>query len=236
MTPGLRVAAAYATQLFVIVGVATLAVWLVRLTRPGARLLYWRAVGAICLALPLLSFQISVPGEFSVEFGKAALIGPAGDPAVPYIVNAGAAAAWVWGAGVMVCLARLAAGALHLFRLRRRSTPAALDAGIDSLRGDLAPHAEFRWSPDVRQPVTFGLRRPVILLPHSFAQLDADARHAVACHELLHVARRDWIWIVVEEHARAIGWFHPAVWWVVERIQLAREQLIDSLVVTRAVS
>ena len=47
MTPGLRVLAVYSAQLFVIVGVATLALWLFRLTRPAARLLYWRAVGAI---------------------------------------------------------------------------------------------------------------------------------------------------------------------------------------------
>lgn len=233
MTPGLRVVAVYSAQLFAIVGVATLALWLLRLTPPAARLLYWRAVGAIGLALPLLPFQIAVPREISVEFGHATLVGAVAEHVVPNIVNAGVVVAWVWGAGVMVCLARLAAGAERLRSVRRRSTPAALGAEIDALRTDLAPKAQFRWSSDVRQPATFGLRRPVILLPHSFAQLNAAARHAVACHELLHVARHDWIWIVVEEHVRAIGWFHPAVWWVVERMQLAREQLIDSLVVTR---
>jgi TonB family protein len=58
----------------------------------------------------------------------------------------------------------------------------------------------------------------------------------VVRHELLHVARRDWIWIVIEEHARALFWFHPAVWWLVEQVQLAREQVIDQLVVSGAAS
>jgi beta-lactamase regulating signal transducer with metallopeptidase domain len=49
----------------------------------------------------------------------------------------------------------------------------------------------------------------------------------------LHVARRDWSWIVVEEVARALFWFHPAVWWLVERIQESREQLVDRLVIAR---
>lgn len=233
MTPELRALAAYSAQLFVVVGMATLALWLFRLTRPAARLLYWRAVGATCLALPLLAFRVAGPEEVSVEFGHATLVALAGEPAVSIVVNAGAAAAWIWFAGVIVYSARLAAGALRLRRVRCRSTPAALDAAIDALRMGLAPHAEFRWSSDVRQPATFGLRRPVILLPHAFATLHADARHAVACHELLHVARHDWVWIVVEEHVRAICWFHPAVWWLVERMQLAREQLVDHLVVTR---
>jgi TonB family protein len=52
----------------------------------------------------------------------------------------------------------------------------------------------------------------------------------------LHVARRDWLWIVLEEHLRVMFWFHPAVWWMVEQIQLAREHVIDHLVVSSAVS
>ena len=63
--------------------------------------------------------------------------------------------------------------------------------------------------------------------------MDPKAQCTVACHELLHVARRDWSWIVVEEVARALFWFHPAVWWLVERIQASREQLVDRLVIAR---
>jgi TonB family protein len=38
---------------------------------------------------------------------------------------------------------------------------------------------------------------------------------------------------VVEEAARALFWFHPAVWWLVERIQQSREELVDRLVIAR---
>jgi len=70
-------------------------------------------------------------------------------------------------------------------------------------------------------------------LPEGFFAMDPSAQRAVACHELLHVARRDWPWILVEEVARALFWFHPAVWWLVERIQESREQLVDRLVIAR---
>jgi len=104
---------------------------------------------------------------------------------------------------------------------------------VDALRIAFAPGAEFRWSSSVPQPVTFGLRRPVILLPAAFDALAPDAQRAIALHELLHVKRRDWPWIVFEEHIRALFWFHPAVWWLVDQIQLAREQVIDELVVAQ---
>ncbi len=81
--------------------------------------------------------------------------------------------------------------------------------------------------------VVWGLRHPVILLPEGFFAMDSKAQRTVACHELLHVARRDWSWILVEEVARALFWFHPAVWLLVERIQESREQLVDRLVIAR---
>ena len=51
------------------------------------------------------------------------------------------------------------------------------------------------------------------------------------CHELLHVQRRDWAWVLAEEAIRSVFWFHPAVWWVVARVQLAREEAVDHLAV-----
>src|SRR4029077_8229833 len=42
----------------------------------------------------------------------------------------------------------------------------------------------------------------------------------------------DWRWIVGEELARAVFWFHPAVWWLLDRIESSREQLVDRLVMT----
>jgi TonB family protein len=97
----------------------------------------------------------------------------------------------------------------------------------------MAPQAEVRLSCEIAQPAGFGLRHPVVLLPEGFFAMDPQAQRTVACHELLHVARRDWSWIVVEEMARALFWFHPAVWWLVERIQESREQLVDRLVIAR---
>jgi TonB family protein len=75
--------------------------------------------------------------------------------------------------------------------------------------------------------VTFGMRWPVVLLPTRLLDQPPDVQRAVLCHELVHVERRDWAWVLVEEVVRAVFWFHPAIWWVVSRVQLAREEVVD---------
>jgi TonB family protein len=106
-----------------------------------------------------------------------------------------------------------------------------LSPRLDLLRATIAPHAEFRVSPSLRGPVTFGLLRPVVVLPSRFAELPADIQEAIACHELLHVRRCDWIVSVAEQVVRAALWFHPAIWWLIGQAQLAREQTVDGEVV-----
>jgi D-alanyl-D-alanine endopeptidase (penicillin-binding protein 7) len=45
------------------------------------------------------------------------------------------------------------------------------------------------------------------------------------------VRRKDWAFHVTEEIIRALLWFHPAVWWLISEIRLAREQVVARMVV-----
>jgi TonB family protein len=236
MHPAALALVTYSAQILLVVSAATVAATLLsRRTVPAVRLAYWRGVGVLCLLLPLLAPPQREAIVLSVAFVSVsiadtqAMIVPA-----PPGMNVGVL--WIWGAGVCLGLARLLAAAWGLRQRRSRSTSATLGAEIEALRTSLAPRAEFRWSQALEQPATFGIRRPVILLPLRFSELSTEAQCSVAHHELLHVARRDWLWIVLEEHLRVLFWFHPAVWWLVEQVQLAREHVIDRLVVASAVS
>jgi TonB family protein len=82
-------------------------------------------------------------------------------------------------------------------------------------------------SSTISGPATYGWIRPSILLPSNLFGLPEELQQAVACHELVHVLRRDWLFVLVEEWVRAMFWFHPAVWFLLSRIQLAREQVVD---------
>jgi TonB family protein len=45
------------------------------------------------------------------------------------------------------------------------------------------------------------------------------------------VRRHDWAWVVAEELVKAVLWFHPAVLWLISRVRLAREEVVDELTV-----
>ena len=110
-------------------------------------------------------------------------------------------------------------------------------ANTGAIRSPLEPasswsvEADLRISADLASPVTFGARRPVVLLPARFPEFDAHMQEAILCHEIMHVRRRDWLFTVVEELVRAVFWFHPAIWWLLGEIGLAREQAVDRQVV-----
>ncbi|HLI34144.1 MAG TPA: M56 family metallopeptidase, partial [Terriglobia bacterium] len=115
---------------------------------------------------------------------------------------------------------------------RRRAHPLGEFTGpIQEVLGQVSAHPGFYVSDDLESPATFGLRKPAILLPERFFALPPSMQKAIACHELLHVARRDWAWNIAEEFILALLWFHPAVWWVVRNIRLSREQAVDAEVV-----
>jgi len=84
-----------------------------------------------------------------------------------------------------------------------------------------------RLSTRINGPATFGVLRPVILVTPGVLALDESIQEAIVCHELLHVRRRDWLDQVMEEVLVVLFWFHPAVRWLIGRIQLTREQVVD---------
>jgi TonB family protein len=102
---------------------------------------------------------------------------------------------------------------------------------LSDLRERFGLDADLYLSSELDGAVSFGVRNPAVLLPDTFAAMDPPAQRAVLCHELLHVRRRDWAFALAEEVVRSLLWFHPAVWWVVERVQLAREQVVDREVI-----
>jgi TonB family protein len=71
----------------------------------------------------------------------------------------------------------------------------------------------------------------VVLLPDSLRAHALHVQRAVLSHELIHVQRRDWLWLVAEEMVRAVFWFHPGVWSLISRVQLAREEVVDEIAI-----
>ena len=188
----------------------------------------WRATGLLCLALPFARV-VPLPSPINVTFGQVdAVVGlcpqplPPSDWLGPLVAGRRCSRAWRGG-----CFA-WASASFGCDACAATARPAYLDESAEALRAAVAPRAELRWTSHLAQPVAFGLRRPLVLLPRSLATLSIEARQAVLCHELLHVARHDWPWIVAEDLVRAVMWFHPGVWWLLDQLHVSREQVVDA--------
>lgn len=223
---------AYSLQLLLIVAVGATLPALFRLRSPRARLWYWQALLLCCLALPALESRRTATsvqsGEVTVTTsGMMAATGRTPGTTVPPAV-------WIlWGlAGG--CAARLGWLGLGLIRLRRhraRAVPLDVTPLLREVSSSVGAWPDIYISDDVPGPVTFGAISPVVVFPRRFLLLEESAQRGIACHEFLHVRRRDWLFTITEELLRCALWFHPAVWWILSRIQLAREQAVDHAVV-----
>jgi TonB family protein len=245
----------YSFQIGLVVGLAGFVPSLLRLRWAGAKLIFWQILLAACLLLPLVRpWRREVIAAVGVPVTTSVTIAGPARPAARTTLPRSEMALLLLAAGTLVRLGWLGVGFWRLGRYRRNAQ--RLGRAVDWAQGpaggletrrrlETCPTSyagrsvtcptgcSMYLSDEVASPVTFGWRRPVILLPACFPELDGRIQDAILCHELLHVERRDWLFTISEEVVRGIFWFHPAIWWLLGEIQLAREQAVDSLAIER---
>ena len=217
----------YSMQVGMLVGLAAFIPNLLRLRLPSARLAFWQILLVTCLLLPQVRpwKQDLIAGD--VQFTTTLVAVQTSQPATFHMPWEQVGIAVLVG-GALCRFGWLGAGFWKLRRLRRHSRPVR---GVHLTHAVRGVHPALLVSDEISSPVTFGFRRPVILLPARFPELERPIQDAILAHELLHVERRDWLITVGEEVVRAIFWFHPAIWWLLGEIQLAREQAVDRAVI-----
>lgn len=233
MTPLLADLASWWLQSGLLLGAALLVPAAVRLRDPAARLRIAQAALLAAFALPFVQPPRPADGaggaSIRTAFSLVVPVEPGTTAGAPSLETAVLAAL---SAGALLRLGWLGAGLLSLRALRRRARPLApVPASVVSAEERTGACAELLVSSEVASPVAIGWRRPAVILPERFAALGASEQEAVACHELLHVKRRDSRAVLLEELARALLWSQPAAWGLLSGISLAREQAIDGDVV-----
>ncbi|MBA3297978.1 MAG: M56 family metallopeptidase, partial [Acidobacteria bacterium] len=223
---------AYAVQVAVIAAVAASAFRLLGLRSPRARHASWRAVLLLGILLPVLqpwsvTTTIVTGASLFIDMGPLPTpVHPA--PLVTLVETLRAnALLLVLATG---CAARLVWIGLGIMRLRRRRKSCSPDEECltsQEVQQALGTHARVQYVDDLEQPATFGIFSPVVLLPARLRDLNPFVERAVPVHELLHVRRRDWAWMVGEELVRAALWFNPVIWWLIDRVQATREEVVD---------
>ncbi len=236
---------AFSAHVALVVGAGMALCRLAGLADARGRLAFYRALLGLCLILPLLApLRPATPPSPAPAATWPAVAAPADATTAPNpapvpttatTVSLGAASTWALPvllvAGALARLAWLGLGLVALRRLRCGGRPVGPSPAFARAADRTGATATVYESPSLGLPATYGVWRPVVLVPEGFASWPDGTQHALAAHELLHVRRRDWLHGLGEEFVKACLWFHPAVWWLVDRIHLAREQVVDRQVV-----
>lgn len=143
---------------------------------------------------------------------------------------AGRALLLVYLAGVLLHLLRTAIGLARLAAIARRAqahTAPAWTAALTRLRASLGVARPVRLlvSGEVRSPLSWGVRAPVIVLdPDSAAGALPDA---ILAHELAHIAGRDWPAMLLGRALLALYWWHPLMHLLVRTTECDAEHAAD---------
>jgi len=227
---------AYSAQVALLVSVGAALAALVRVDAAGVRYVYWRALLALCLVLPWLQVRryvlVPIADAAPVAFTSAPslTVGAQAAPVPAAVTDWASLIGWALLAGIVFRVWRVGVGLWRLRRLRQTGTLAPACAIHDEAQELVRARAEIRYVSS-GQPVTFGFRHPIVLLPEMLRGQSEQIQQVVLCHELFHVRRRDWVWVLAEEIIKAALWFHPAVLWLIARVRLAREEVVDELTV-----
>lgn len=227
-----------------------------RKARPQAR--YAVSCGALllCAALPLAG---AVQRLAQAEAGAVASLLPlavAGEAAPralqSVVLDAGRFAGWEAALqerlGLVVLFWSIGAGLLALRMLlglawvRQHSRPGryradpAWQARLDALarRMGIARRVTLGLVDGVAgtfvSPVTAGWWRPVVLVPAALVSgMPPQLLEALLAHELAHVRRCDYLVNLVQSAIEILLFYHPAVWWLSNRIREEREQIADDV-------
>jgi TonB family protein len=147
------------------------------------------------------------------------------------------AAAIVWIVGTSVALVTLFAGALRLSRFATLARPIT-DDGWHRLAADVSRQVDIHrpvcllQATAAQMPMTWGIRRPRVVLPLDAEHWADDRRRAVLAHELAHVRRDDWLVQIAAAVACAVYWFNPLFWLAYRRLRDESEHACDDVVVS----
>ena len=218
----------------------------------------WAAAILALLVLPFLALLL--PAWHSSALGSAAALwSPAhantassNSYAIPSIIIEAIAASpafnklaiavlFVWAPGFSFVFLRLAAGLARLAWVSAHAKPIFDE---DWMRTVFKLSQFHRLARSVRllqcgsslaMPLTWGIFRPVIVLPSDATDWPEDRRRIVLSHELAHIARNDWLLQICAELTRAIYWFHPLVWLAAAQLRQESERACDDSVLNSGV-
>lgn len=120
---------------------------------------------------------------------------------------------WIWLGVAVLCAAYFAI----TYVISRRRFGESLPVEHEGIRRWLAQSplrrpVQVRYTDQIISPLTYGILRPVILLPKSALYLPVERLSCILTHEYTHIRRFDALWKLVLAAVLCLHWFNPLVW------------------------
>ena len=138
----------------------------------------------------------------------------------------------VWLCGMLLCTLRFLFREIHARNALRHAQP--VDSPMAHMlltQSGIRRRVRIRTHKNVRSPLTYGVLRPVIVLPE-VEMADASLRFALL-HELCHIRRCDCLWKHLAALAACVHWFNPCAWLLLTLLDRDLEISCDMQVLRR---
>jgi hypothetical protein len=128
----------------------------------------------------------------------------------------------------MAC--RLLAQVVRIAIISMRSVPipGAWREGISTL--NIPTNVQLKESADISGTLTWGTLRPTILVPYASDHWSASERNLILRHELAHIARGDWMTVLLARWVCILYWPLPGLRSLFRHLSLSAEQACDDRV------
>jgi beta-lactamase regulating signal transducer with metallopeptidase domain len=209
-----------------------------RLRNSGTRFAVWFAALVAIATVPVFGFGLG-----GVLWAHGLI--PAETLARPAVTVPGSWALYLFAAWAAIAgwaLLRVGQGLWHLHVLRKSCVPVnveTLDARVQQTlaRSQTPRRVAFCTSDCVHVPTAIGLLKPAVVVPGWVMQeLSADELNQILLHELAHFRRWDDWTNLAQKIVKALFFFHPAVWWIENKVSLEREMACDDAVLAETAS
>jgi len=142
-----------------------------------------------------------------------------------------------WLIGAFVLILRFLGGWIYTEHLRHSSKLVMNKEwrarfGVLTAKLKVYQSIELKESAKILTPMVIGTLQPVVLIPIGLLTgFPTSQIEAILAHELAHIRRHDYLVNILQSFVEVVFFFHPALWWLSERVRIEREHCCDDLAI-----
>ncbi|ATC34392.1 peptidase M56 [Caulobacter vibrioides] len=186
------------------------------------------ALPVIMNALPPIELALLPPLTDAPALATSTIASLTPPPSAPAWATPGAILGGLWLLGAALIGGRLALGLRTLTRWTRKADPVVCPAWLAPIE-DLPPadRPNLVCSDRVAGPLSWGVAPGAILINRA-TLAERHTAPAIMAHELAHLRRHDWVFLLISRVVLAIFWFNPLVWRLHAVLRQRSEEAADA--------